>query len=260
MLKFYKYQGTGNDFVVIDQRETAFISLGDYKKIKQICDRKFGVGADGLIILQSHPDHDFEMVYFNADGQQSSMCGNGGRCMVAFAHFLGIRKEHYVFQATDGRHEALMRNSTVELKMNNVENVTQKSDFFLLNTGSPHYVQFLDSIAAVDVEKAGRQIRYSNDFHTEGINVNFVEIISPFKLNMATYERGVEAETLSCGTGATAAAIAYCVDNQLFGEHTIEIETKGGQLTIHLERTLLGIKNIWLCGDAIQVFEGIWVL
>ena len=271
-IPFYKYQGTGNDFVMIDQRNQQFLKKTDTAIINHLCDRRFGIGADGLILLEN-PDVpnsgiDFKMVYFNADGSESSMCGNGGRCLTAFAHFLGIFKEKCRFMAIDGEHEAIINaDNWVELKMIDVKNIEIGNGYFLMNTGSPHYVVFTEDLTDIDVYENGRAIRYSERFHTEGVNVNFVEILAPQPskgeekgIEVATYERGVEAETFSCGTGVTAAAIAYYLKNH--AATRVPIKTKGGLLEVHFEsNTPKGInegvfQNIWLCGPALQVFKG----
>lgn len=251
-LQFYKYQGTGNDFVMIDNREDIYQPTTE--KNRWLCDRKFGVGADGLICLQPSEKYDFEMLYFNSDGNESTMCGNGGRCLVAFAKQLGVISTTATFNAIDGLHEATIDdNNWVELKMMDVPSVEQTSGDFVLNTGSPHYIQFVDNVAAVDVFNAGKAIRYNERFKAEGINVNFVEMTDT-GISVATYERGVEAETLSCGTGVTAAAIAYSFRKS--GVTQVPIQTKGGQLAVKFQPTDNGFENVWLCGPATFVFEG----
>ncbi len=257
-IPFYKYQGTGNDFVMIDQRQTRYLSKSDTSKINFLCDRRFGIGADGLILLEnsSLPNVDFEMVYFNADGSESTMCGNGGRCLVAFAHFLQVFDNQCVFNAIDGLHEARINTEgVVDLKMIDVESVEKGQDYFLLNTGSPHFIVFVEDLTDVNVYQNGREIRYSNRFAKEGVNVNFVEKKEGNQIEVATYERGVEAETFSCGTGVTAAAIAHFLKNS--GSSQIPIKTKGGDLAVRFEHAS-GEKftNIWLCGPAKQVFAG----
>jgi len=252
-ISFSKYQGTGNDFVIIDHRQP-FIKHTDTALIQKLCDRKFGIGADGLILLEEELGFHFRMVYFNADGRESSMCGNGGRCIVAFAQQLGLITDFASFIAIDGPHEAKITSDRVELKMNAVEVVEQTKNDYVLNTGSPHYVQFIPSKTEIDVVAAGRAIRQSPRYEKEGINVNFVERLSS-GINVQTYERGVEDETLSCGTGVTAAAIAYTIDQQLTGVIEIPVETKGGTLAVKLEREQ-HFTDIWLCGPATFVFAG----
>lgn len=264
-IPFYKYQGTGNDFVMIDQRNTSYIKKTDTAIVNKLCDRRFGIGADGLILLEL-PDSmdsgtDFKMVYFNADGSESSMCGNGGRCLTAFAHFLGVFEDKCRFMAIDGLHEATIdKDNWVALKMIDVDSIETGKDYFLMNTGSPHYVVLVEDLTDIDIYENGRAIRYSERFRTEGVNVNFVEMLDASNghqmgIEVATYERGVEAETFSCGTGVTAAAIAY---HHKHPEVTkVPIKTKGGQLEVHFEKNTEGVfENIWLCGPAIQVFKG----
>src|SRR6185503_10613186 len=206
--EFFKYQGTGNDFVIIDNRNGHDLKLTT-QQVKKLCDRKFGVGADGLMLLNDRPGFDFEMVYFNSDGREGTMCGNGGRCLIKFAESIGIQKEMYRFIAMDGEHEARIDGAgIVYLKMNDVDMIVNHHSDFLVDTGSPHYIKLVPQLATLDVVKKGREIRYSREFEKEGINVNFVEQMDePDKIFVRTYERGVENETLSCGTGVTAAAL-----------------------------------------------------
>jgi diaminopimelate epimerase len=255
-IPFHKYQGTGNDFVIIDQRKQTYIDRADQPLIEKLCDRRFGIGADGLMLLQNKSGYDFEMVYFNSDGRESSMCGNGGRCITAFAHRLGVFKDNCRFWAIDGEHEALVRrDGWVELKMIDVNEVEKGDDFFYLNTGSPHYVTFTDKLEELDVYQAGRAVRYSERFKREGTNVNFVQL-EPEGIAVATYERGVEDETLSCGTGVTAAAIAYHLQ-QKNGVDRVPIRVKGGALEVRFRAREKSFQEIWLCGPAEMVFEGV---
>lgn len=259
-IPFYKYQGTGNDFVIIDHRQRQYLDRQDHGLVSKLCDRKFGIGADGLMLLQESPNYDFEMVYFNADGHEGSMCGNGGRCIVAFAHFLGVIGSSCQFIAVDGPHDAkVLDQGWVELKMVDVEQVEVGDGFYFLDTGSPHYVAFSPNVEEVDVVAAGRAIRYSDRFKAEGTNVNFVQEKGE-ELIVATYERGVEDETLSCGTGVTAAALAASLKAEQEGaevpvDHKA-ITAKGGQLQVKFQRTASGFEEIWLCGPATQVFKG----
>lgn len=255
-LPFCKYQGAGNDFIMVDQRDAAYLRPGDKAAIARLCRRRFGIGADGLILLQRHPAYDFEMLYFNADGGEGSMCGNGGRCIVAFARQLGLIGDSCRFIAADGPHEARLRpDGWVELKMADVQQAEQGAGFYFLNTGSPHYVEFVEDLEQVDVFRRGRKVRYSGRFREEGTNVNFVQPAGP-GIAVATYERGVEDETLSCGTGVTASAIAYYLHRQGAGPQAVPIQTRGGQMEVRFIPRAGGFTDIWLCGPAQRVFEG----
>lgn len=253
-IHFFKYQGTGNDFVILDNRK------GDYsftkKQVAFLCHRRFGIGADGLMLLNSHPQYDFEMKYYNADGGESSMCGNGGRCLVKFAADQGILRSSYRFIAIDGEHEASVDiDGTVSLKMADVKRVKYEHGKYILNTGSPHYVDVVEDVLHMDVADCGRRIRYSDEFRKEGINVNFVQqTVDPDKIIVRTYERGVEDETWSCGTGVTAAALV-CFHNEN-GYNRVDVKTKGGDLSVEFDRINDCYRNIWLIGPAIKVFEG----
>ncbi|MEM0994235.1 MAG: diaminopimelate epimerase [Bacteroidota bacterium] len=252
-INFHKYHGTGNDFILIDQREKKYLTRKDQAIIQRLCQRHFGIGADGLMLLQNHPDYDFQMIYFNADGRESSMCGNGGRCIVAFAQTLSIIEQRCRFLAIDGEHEATIDDNWVSLKMASVEHIEHHPQHYFLDTGSPHYVRFVEEVASVEVVKEGRPIRYSEAFAPNGTNVNFVQVKADHQLVVATYERGVENETLSCGTGVTAAAIAYTLAHPT---NEVRVQTKGGDLKVKLERKAAGFANIWLCGPAQFVFTG----
>ncbi len=255
-LPFFKYQGTGNDFVLIDQRAVQYLKRDQAEIIRTICDRRFGIGADGLILLQNIDGFDFEMIYFNADGGESTMCGNGGRCITAFAKKLGIIESKCTFLAIDGPHEALaQQDGTVNLKMTDVTDIEIGDDYFILNTGSPHYVIIVEDISDLNVVESGQVIRYSDRFREAGINVNFVEKIKN-GIEVATYERGVEDETLSCGTGVTAAAIAWHLHNSTSASGEVSVQTKGGNLKVKFEKENGGFKQIWLCGPTKNVFSG----
>ena len=254
-IHFFKYQGTGNDFVILDNRDGKYDSLSG-AQVRFLCDRRFGIGADGLMLLNSLPGYHFEMKYYNSDGSESSMCGNGGRCLTKFAHDMGIILSDYKFLAIDGEHEATIHtDGTVALKMNDVDHVRYDRGNFILNTGSPHYVTMANDVMHVDVFKKGRDIRYSNEFKKEGINVNFVQQTEePDKIIVRTYERGVEDETYSCGTGVTASAlVCYHNDN---GFNRVEVQTRGGDLSVEYDKIGESFKNVWLNGPAVKVFEG----
>lgn len=250
-MNFYKYQGTGNDFVIIDNRENQFLKDPDY--IQHLCDRRFGVGADGLILLENDAKTDFRMVYYNADGYESTMCGNGGRCIVAFAAHLNIITDTTTFIAIDGLHEARMNGGMVKLKMSDVESIENGENCFVLNTGSPHHVAIVEEVENYDVFTKGNKIRNSATYRPDGINVNFAEQISEDELFVRTYERGVEDETLSCGTGATAAALSFMQNQNLAA---MRVKVRGGNLKVYAEKHGQGFRNIWLEGPATLVFEG----
>ena len=254
VINFSKYQGTGNDFILLDNREGKWHGLSS-ASIRYMCDRHFGIGADGLMLLNKSAEVDFEMKYYNADGNESSMCGNGGRCITAFARDLGIISHEAHFRAIDGLHIAMLTQNEVELKMNDVEEIIQKDTFIQLNTGSPHYVHFTEYVSEMDVKKEGALIRNSPLFKEEGINVNFVEVLDDHTIFVRTYERGVEDETLSCGTGVCASAIAWVMHQS--GEQQIQVKTLGGTLGVRC--TMHGqdkVSDIWLKGRADFVFSG----
>lgn len=255
LIHFSKYQGTGNDFVIIDNRDNT-VQLTN-EQVKFLCDRKFGIGADGLMLLETASGYDFKMVYYNADGNEGSMCGNGGRCLVQFAHDNGIVKSEYKFIAVDGEHEAEFgNNGWVELKMKDVDEViTRKHGDFVLNTGSPHYINPVEDIISTDVVKEGKAIRYNSEFSEKGINVNFVQQIDDDTIMVRTYERGVENETLSCGTGVTASAIVFAHNEK--GFNRVDVKTLGGYLAVEFDKVSeQTFRDIWLCGPATFVFKG----
>jgi diaminopimelate epimerase len=254
-MKFYKYQGTGNDFILVDNRNHEYDGLTE-EVIKRCCDRRFGIGADGFMMLNSSTEYDFEMVYYNADGKEGSMCGNGGRCITQFAYDTGMVKTNFNFLAVDGPHEsAIYDPGVVSLKMRDVKEISKYHGDSTVNTGSPHLVKNVDDVSKVDVVKEGRKIRYNNDFNEAGINVNFVEVKDDNNLVVRTYERGVEDETFSCGTGVTASALVYFHNENGFNE--VYIDTPGGQLTVRFRRNTDGTyERIWLKGPAVKVFEG----
>ena len=252
--QFYKYQGAGNDFIVIDNREGSF-NLKDHKLIEFLCHRRFGIGADGLMTIEECDGYDFKMTYFNSDGFEASMCGNGGRCIVAFAFHLGIIENNALFLAADGEHKAVLYpDGDVDLQMIDVSSVTKHVDGYFLNTGVPHLVHFVDDLKRIDVAIEGRQLRYDARFQPAGTNVNFVKHTGS-QLTVYTYERGVESETLACGTGITASALsAALVDGKTEGEYNVT--AKGGNLSVQFKKQNDGFTNIWLKGPAKLVFIG----
>ena len=253
-LHFYKYQGTGNDFIMVDNR-SLFFPKNNVQLIEKLCNRRFGIGADGLILLESSTTQDFKMVYYNADGNEGSMCGNGGRCLVAFAKQLGVINNETTFDAVDGLHFASVENEIVSLKMIDVNSITEENTHSFLNTGSPHHVNFSNNISAINVKEEGAKIRYGAPYFKEGTNVNFVEIINENSFKVRTYERGVEDETLACGTGVTAVAIAAHKAKKTT-KNTIKIEVLGGDLEVSFKNDGTNYTNIFLKGPAQFVFEG----
>lgn len=255
MIQFYKYQGTGNDFIILDNRKGAYENIA-CEQLAFMCNRKFGIGADGLMMMNAKEGVDFEMRYFNADGKQSTMCGNGGRCMIRFAFDQGMHKMTYRFIAIDGLHEAeIDTHEQIRLKMTDVNMVNITDGYAVLNTGSPHYVKHVSDMDAVNVIETGRSIRNQKEFFKDGINVNFVETLDDDSIYVRTYERGVEDETLSCGTGVTAAAL-MCAHNEK-GFNRVEVKTLGGKLSVEYNKISdTQFEDIWLCGPATFVFKG----
>jgi diaminopimelate epimerase len=255
-LTFYKYEGAGNDFVLLDDRKMQFPDDRS-DLVKFICDRHFGIGADGLMLLRLKTGYDYNMVYYNSDGKIGSMCGNGGRCLAAFAHKLGIINTKAEFTASDGVHQAeLLSDNYVRLKMTDVSEIETGKDFYYLNTGSPHYVRFMPSIDELDVFIEGRKIRYNERFANQGTNVNFVQEY-PDQISVRTYERGVENETLACGTGIVASAISAGIrKGNNHGSYSSIVNARGGQLKVSFFRNDNKITDIWLEGPAKYVFEG----
>lgn len=254
-LHFSKYQGAGNDFVLIDNRSEV-LKNPTPQIVARLCDRRFGIGADGLMLLEKAEGYDFRMIYYNADGNESTMCGNGGRCITAFAQQIGAISNNATFIAIDGPHEAVVHSDgDVDLKMISVSGIETIQNDKFLDTGSPHYVSFVDDINQLDIYKEGRNIRYNDRFKAEGTNVNFVSIHSNH-LEVATYERGVEDETLACGTGVVASSIAAAIRLEL-KQNNFAIKTKGGELGVRFEiEDEQNFKNVWLKGPATHVFEG----
>lgn len=252
-LHFYKYQGTGNDFVIADNRDKS-VSL-TREQVATICDRRFGVGADGLMLLEPEAGYDFKMVYYNSDGNESTMCGNGGRCITAFAKLLGVIDTEATFIAIDGPHKATIdEHNYVRLAMQDISSIDFRDNSAILNTGSPHYVTWVDDVKSTDVFAIGRATRNQDEFQPKGINVNFVQQLDG-AISVRTYERGVEDETFSCGTGVTACAIASV--QQATGSFTTDIQTPGGQLQVSFTKpTADTATDVILSGPATIVFQG----
>jgi diaminopimelate epimerase len=253
-IPFFKYHGTGNDFIIIDNRKEIF-PKEDQKWIEGICSRRFGIGADGLMLVEHSKISNFKMIYYNSDGKPGSMCGNGGRCIVAFAHYLGIFENQTTFEAIGALYEAKIEDGLVSLKMNDVSEVTSNPTHYFLDTGSPHHVTFEDNVDEMDVYQQGKKIRYGSPYFEKGTNVNFAEQINDNTFKVRTYERGVENETLSCGTGVTAVAIASHLSKKSNGNQ-IELQTLGGNLQVSFDVENDIYKNIVLKGPATFVFKG----
>lgn len=260
LIPFFKYQGTGNDFIIIDNRDNKLTEI----PVANWCDRRFGIGADGLMLLQKKQGYDFEMIYYNSDGNISSMCGNGGRCISSFAYSLGLSNNNKLnFLAVDGPHEAIIHeNSIVSLKMLDVSksSILKGQDFIELNTGSPHYVKKVNYLDMSDFEEEARKIRHSEVYEKQGINVNFMEVLESETdtVRVRTFERGVEAETYSCGTGVTACVLSHSI---LLGAamdtQSIKVQTQGGTLEVEFSQDSSKFFDIWLKGPAKKVFEGV---
>jgi diaminopimelate epimerase len=261
-IEFYKYQGTGNDFVMIDNRFNLF-PKENVSLVASLCDRRFGIGADGLILLENDNraseiglSSDFKMVYYNLDGNTSSMCGNGGRCIVAFAKELKIINQKCTFIAADGLHHASIdNNGIVSLQMIDVSSIKKGADYIFMNTGSPHHVQMVEDIENYNVKEKGAALRYGSLYGKDGSNINFVKKINEDTFELRTYERGVEDETLACGTGATAAAIAMNATGQTTA-CTININVQGGKLEVSFNKRGDLYENVFLIGPAEFVFKG----
>lgn len=253
MTTIYKYQGAGNDFVIIDNRNGKLNNITS-ESVKKLCNRRYGIGSDGLMLLNKSDKSDFEMIYFNSDGSGSTLCGNGARCIVAFAYKLGIISNSTVFNASDGLHEAfVVEPDYIRLKMSDVNSVQLFNGDYITDTGSPHYVKFIESIDQINVVEEGKKVRYSDKFIKTGINVNFIQLKGTM-IHTATYERGVEDETLACGTGAVAMALALAEKNKINKAEYI-LNTKGGLLGVEFEKKSNIYTNIWLSGKAEFVFK-----
>ena len=257
LLKFHKLQGAGNDFILIDDREERF-DVHNNVVVKFLCDRRFGIGADGLMLLRNRAGYDFQMIYYNSDGNESSMCGNGGRCIAAFADIIGLKKEQYLFLAVDGDHSADLAligdEYWVRLGMIDVSEVEQGDDYLYLNTGSPHFVKFVSHLQDYPVVDEARKIRYNERFKAKGTNVNFAEVIDGV-LHIRTYERGVEDETLACGTGVTAAVISAFQSGRI-AEDSFAVKAMGGDLKVSFVKKGEVYTSVCLEGPAKFVFKG----
>lgn len=249
-LHFTKYQGTGNDFVLIDNR-TGVFPKDDLELVRKLCDRRFGIGADGLMLIENSKEADFNMIYFNSDGSKS-LCGNGSRCSIHFAHSLGMIAEQTSFLTTDGLHQAFLQDGWVHFQLHDINQVSAQGDDFFVENGSPHHVQFVENVDEFDVYSHGQAIRYADQYKPGGTNVNFVELTER-GIKVRTYERGVENETLSCGTGVTAAAIVAAIKGKA---SPVRIQTMGGDLEVSFEKKDNTYKNVFLAGPATPVFEG----
>ena len=257
-IKFQKYQGTGNDFIIINNESLNFPQK-NYQLISRLCDRKLGIGSDGLILITPSESLDYEMVYFNSDGNLGSMCGNGARCSVKFAQNNNLIKNQTIFNAFDGNHSATIIDNHVFLSMKDVMDIKPFRKDVILNTGSPHYIQIIEELDSFDVFKQGKKIRNSSEFKKEGINVNFVKIISDSEFYVRTFERGVENETLSCGTGVTAVALAMYYSG-ITKLKNLKINTNGGVLNVGFKPTDFGFEKIILSGNVELVYKGEFII
>ena len=253
-IKFQKYQGTGNDFIIINNNRLSFPNKNK-DLIKHLCDRKFGIGSDGLILINPSEKTDFEMIYFNSDGNLGSMCGNGARCSVKFAQNQKIIKSNTIFNACDGNHNATINKDLITLSMKPVDKIKTFNNDLFLDTGSPHYIRFVENIEGFNVYNEGKLIRNSSEFKDEGVNVNFVQIISENEFSVRTFERGVEDETLSCGTGVTAVALAM-FHLKKTNSKKLKIKTRGGELTVEFNNSENGYSEIYLTGSVKMIFSG----
>lgn len=254
-MKFSKYQGAGNDFVIIDNRNLEFPKSKNI--IQRLCDRRFGIGADGLITLENYNETIHKMIYFNADGNEGSLCGNGSRCFTQFCKDNNLYQNPFQFLASDGIHKAeILHNDLITFHINDIKEIKKHNDDYIINTGSPHYCTFRNEISELNVNEEGKKIRNSKPFFEKGINVNFIEEYEPNKLKIRTYERGVESETLACGTGITAAAICYANLKKIEGNIIINVEALGGNLQVKFIKQNTHYNQIELIGPAKKVFEG----
>jgi len=251
--EFFKYHGTGNDFIVLDNRSQQF-PAENLAAIRQMCDRRFGIGSDGLILIEPDDQSDFYMNFYNPDGSQS-FCGNGSRCAVHFANAIGLVEEQCTFRAIDGEHRGEWSEDAIRVSIRPVSDPEKRGDHFLVNTGSPHYIIFVPNVKAVDIVTEARAVRFNDEFREHGVNVNFVQVLDEKNIRIRTYERGVEDETLSCGTGVTAAAITHLVREGT--GRKIHVETRGGELLVSATRGADHLFfDVWLSGPAVKTFSG----
>lgn len=255
MITFSKFHGAGNDFIMIDNRDKKVLDSNKEELAKKWCQLRFGIGADGVIFVENSTSCDFVMDFLNPDGSRS-FCGNGSRCAVAYSKKLGMIGDELTFEAVDGVHEARIVGEQIQVKMGDVNGIEMLDQDMILHTGSPHYIIFTENIGEIDLIAEAHKIRYADRFKKSGINVNFIEEIAMGKIAIRTYERGVENETLACGTGATAAALAYVARNRSQIK-TIEVQARGGNLSVNLSTEDFNqFRNIWLNGPAEFVFKG----
>lgn len=256
LFPFEKFQATGNDFIILDFMEESFLNLEDISLMKLLCDRRFGIGADGIIAMCPEYGYDFRMKYLNSDGRFSSFCGNGSRCIAQYYH-LKYEKESIDFIAADGPHSARILNQIVEVKMRDMDRITKTAMGAYIDSGSPHLIIPAKDLGLIDLVQEGRRIR--NEFSTDGVNVNFIQWDQSI-LRIKTYERGVEDRTLSCGTGITAASYYVAITEKKEGTHTIHVQSDGGPLSVTMNLIQNKAENVWLKGPAVQVFSGFYPL
>jgi diaminopimelate epimerase len=252
IIEFHKYQATGNDFIIIDDRDNNF-DIHDSILIQSLCERKMGIGADGLIVLRNHNEYDFRMIYFNSDGFESTLCGNGSRCIVSFANLLDISSNKIMFMAIDGMHEASIDDDEVSIKFKDIKKIDYDNKYIIIDSGSPHLVNIVENVDNINIDLEGASIRNMPKYKSKGINVNFIEHDNHIKIR--TYERGVESETHSCGTGAVASAIAL-YHSGLIEENIISLISRGGELSVMFEEFNGIYRNIWLTGSVNLVYIG----
>lgn len=257
-VNFSKFHGAGNDFIMINAIKNKIVLSEEL--IFKMCDRRTGIGADGLIILMHSDNHDFRMRYYNCDGKESTFCGNGGRCIAAFAHQQGIIKNEATYEAVDGIHKAKVAETSpneyiVELTMRDILSYKLDDNSLLIDTGSPHYVKKVMNLDSMDVNAEGAKIRYDKDISTDGVNVDFL-LNDNGNIRIRTYERGVENETLACGTGVTASAMAASL---WYGGDDIDIYTQIAKLNVRFDKDGNTFKNVVLTGPAAHVFDGMFI-